>query len=325
MDNLEQVAIQREEPKQSTAQHQKTRVASAQIFLRKIVLAALTMLGIGYILVNATLAYLIGYSVSTIPIVSQANIAAIAGRILFIIASIVSALLGGLFIYGAVQFYEKRPTKGIVLLGALLGSFYLMSLGVGSVLLLSQTNVNALMLIVAPILVAISATTYASFRTRIKLAGSIVGCAGGAILAYATFNFQILDQIFPWSIPFTGPFMSFTVLESAVMILAPVAACVNSFSDDQSEERPLAHLSILLLALTYGIGCFIGSLILSMSFWNLIWQSPWLGPLHGLAEWALSAIVFWSASLVLVDIAGILLIIGACLGFFCVSHEFAQL
>jgi len=325
MGKVEHVLAQEQARAFTAVQTEEAQANSIELFLRKIALAALTMLGIGYVLTNLPMALLIGQSLSTIPIASQANINAIAGRILFLMASIISVLLGGLFIIGAVKFYERDQTRGIVFLGVLLGSFYLLCLGVGSTLLLSETNPTALMLSFAPILVAVSAGTFTSSSTRLRLSGSALGIVGGAILAYAIFNLRILDLVFAWNIPFTGPFMSWTVLESVVVILAPLAAGVNSFSEGRFEEKPLAHVFILLIALVYGVGAFIGPLVLSMSFWNLIWKSPWIGPLQGAPEWIMSTVVFWSASLVLMDIGGILLIAGACLGFIYVAQEFSQL
>lgn len=325
MGKIEQVTVQEQEPRPKPVQTEKIQASRIELFLRKISLAALTMLGIGYILVNAPIALLIGYSASTIPIASQANISAIVGRILFLIASVISALIGGIIIFCAVQFYERGQTKGVISLGVLLGSFYLLCLGVGSTLLLSAANLSALALTAAPILVVASVATYMAPYTRVRLVGSVLGVVGGVVLAYAIFNLRISDLVFSWNIPFTGPFMSLTVLESMVVILGPVAACVNSFYGQQPEEKPLAHLFILLVALVYGVGAFIGSLVLSMSFWDLIWKSPWIGPLQGMPEWILSTVVLWSASLVLMDIGGILLIICACLGFIYVAREFSQL
>jgi len=325
MGKIEQVAVQKQVTKFSPVQTEERRATRVELLLRKIVLAALTMLGIGYVLVNAPIAVLIGYSASTFPIASQANVSAVAGRTLFFMASIIASILGALFIFCAVQFYERSQVKGTVLLGALLGSFYLLCLGVGSTLLLSEINLSALMLIVAPLLVATSVAAYTSPSTRFRIVGAVLSMVGGVTLAYAIFNFRILDLVFAWDIPFTGPFMSLIVLESAVVILGPAAASVSSLLSQRLEERPVTHVLILLVALVYGVGAFVGSFVLSLNFWNLIWKSPWLGPFNGVADWIMSTVVFWSASLVLMDIGGVLLIVGACLGFVYVAQEFSQL
>lgn len=325
MAKIRQVAVQKQVPTPALVQKEGIQASRIESFLRKTVLAALTMLGIGYILTNAPVALLIGHSWSTIPIASQANISAIAARVLILMASIISILLGGLLIFGGVKFYERSQTKGIVLLGVLLGSFYLLSLGVGATFLLSETNLWALMLIVAPILVAVSAASHVAQHRGFRLIGSLLGVFGGVFLAYSIINLNIFDLIFAWKIPFTGPFMSVTILESVIVILSPMAACANSLVGQRLEERPLTHVLTILVALLYGIGAFIGSFVLSMNFWNLVWKSPWTGPFQGISEWTMSAVVFWSASLVLMDIGGILLIIGACLGFIYVAREFSQL
>ena len=324
MGKTEQVAVQEQDTKFTPVQTEKTQASRVEMLLRKIVLAALTMLGIGYVLVNVSVAVLIGNSMATIPINSQANISAIAGRVLFLMGFTIAAVLGVLFIFGAVHFYERSQTKGTVFLGVLLGSFYLLCLGVGSTFLLPETNLATFMQIVAPILIAVSAAAHTTPNIRFRIFGAVLSIAGGVALAYAIFNFRSLDLIFAWNIPFSGPFMALTVLESAAVILGSVAACVNSLFDEYFDARPFSHVSILLVALVYGIGIFIGSLVLSMSLWDLIWKSPWVGPLNNIAELVMSTVVFWSASLILMDIAGILLIAGACLGFIYVSQEFSQ-
>ena len=148
---------------------------------------------------------------------------------------------------------------------------------------------------------------------------------GGVILAYSISNLRALDLVLAWGVPFTGPFLSLVSLESVVVILAPIAAMAHAVFSYNGEERPIPHAFTLLVALVYGLGTFIGSIVLSMSFWNLIWQSPWTGPLHSLSDWTANMIVFWSASLVLMDIGGILLIAVACLGFLCISRALSKL
>jgi hypothetical protein len=326
MGKMEQVTIQEQKrkPQLKPLQKREVRANVLEMLLKKVTLAALTMLGIGYVLVNVPIALLIADAMMNIPISSQANVNALAGRGLFIAASTIAAVLGVLVIYGAVQFYEHSKIKGTVFLGVLLGSFYLLCLGAGSTILLPEMNVLASLLIVSPTLVALSATMHTSSDTRLKLFGSILGIASGVTLAYVIFNFKPLSLVFEWNVPFTGPFLSMTVLESMAIILGSVAACVNSLLDHLYEARPFAHATALLVALVYGLGAFIGSLVVSMSFWNLIWKSPWLGPFYGISEWVTSTIVFWSASLVLMDIGGILLIAAACLGLMRVAREFSK-
>lgn len=324
MDKCQKVVLQKQKPRFTPIPAEESRESRLELFLRKVALAAITMLGIGYVLVNAPIAILVGHSASAIPIASQANVSAITGRILFLIASSISVVLGVLFIFGAVQFYERGKVKGTAFLGVSLASFYLLCLGVGSALL-SEANVATVTLTVAPLVIFASAALFVSSSPRSKLAGSLIGIAGGIVLAYAIFNLQVLDLIFTWDIPFTGPFLSLTILECAAVVLAPVAATVHTVFNYVSEERLIPRMFTLLVALVYGLGTFIGSIVLSMSFWNWIWKSPWTGPFYNLPEWFLNMIVFWSASLVLMDIGGILLIAVACLGFIHVGRELSKL
>ncbi|HKZ93245.1 MAG TPA: hypothetical protein VJ249_01525 [Candidatus Bathyarchaeia archaeon] len=324
MDKRQQVVVQEQTPKFTPTPVEEPRISRLELLFRKMSLAAITMLGIGYILVNAPVAILIGYSISTIPITSQANISAVAGRTLFLIASSISIVLGLLLIYGSVQFYERGRVKDPAFLGVALGSFYLLCLGTGSTLLLSESNPAALTLTIAPLIMVTSAALYTSSDVRSKLLGSALGILSGVVLAYAILNLRVLDLVFGWAIPFTGPFLSFTVLESATVVLVPIAVTVHTIYSYAGEERPIPHVFALLVALVYGLGAFVGSIVLSLSFWSLIWQSPWIGPFHSLPEWLMNVVVFWSASLVLLDIGGILLIAVACTGFICIARELSR-
>ena len=324
MGKRQEVVLQAQKPRFTPIPTEEPRESRLELFVRKVALAAITMLGIGYVLVNAPIAILLGYSVSAIQIASQANVGAITGRILFLIASSVTVVLGVLFIFGAVKFYERGNVKGIAFLGVSLASFSLLCLGVGSALL-SEANLPTMALIVSPLVIFASVALFISPNPRSKLVGSAIGIAGGSVLAYAILNLQALELIFSWDIPFTGPFLSLTVLESATVILAPIAATVYTVFSYVSKERLVPQVFTLLVALVYGLGAFIGSIVLSMSLWNLIWKSPWTGPFYNLPEWFMNVIVFWSASLVLMDIGGILLIAVACLGFISVGRELSKL
>ncbi len=324
MGKEQQVIIQHKKPRFTPIPVEEPRMSGLEQLFRKTSLAAMTMLGIGQILVNAPVAILIGYSVSTIPIASQADVEAIAGRILFLIASSISIALGLLIIFGAVQFYERSRVRGLTFLGISLGSFYLLCLGTGSTLLLSETNAAALALTMAPLVAVTGAALYTSSSSRLRLAGSIVGILGGVAMAYSILNLRVLDLVFGWDIPFTGPLLALPILEGVAVVMAPIAATAYTVSSMTGNERPVQQVFPLLVALVYGLGAFIGSLVLSMSFWNWIWKSAWIGPFHGLPEWFINMIVFWSASLVLIDIGGILLVAVACLGFTCVARELSR-
>jgi hypothetical protein len=325
MGKHQQVAVQEQKRTSEQVPAHEFRASRLELLFRKMALAAATMIGISYVLVNAPVAMLIGDSILRIPIASQANVMAIAGRVLFLMALTISAFLGVLLIFGAVQFYERGNVRGVAFLGGVLGAFYLLCLGVGSSLLLPEPSPAALALAIAPLFIAASVALYISSSKRWKLLGSATGIVGGIILAYSINNLRALDLVFDWNIPFTGPFLSLTLLESAVVILAPVAAMVHAVFSYNREERPIPHAFALLVSLAYGLGAFIGSIVLSMSFWSLIWQSPGAGPFHGLSDWVANMIVFWSASLVLMDVGGVLLTVVSGLGFVCMARELSKL
>jgi len=325
MGKRQQAVVQEQVRASAQVPAHEFRAGRLELLFRKMALAAATMIGIGYVLVNAPVAMLLGDSILRIPIASQANVMAIAGRVLFLMALTISAVLGVLLIFGAVQFYEHGDVKSVAFLGGVLAAVYLLCLGVGSSLLLPESSPAALALVVASVFVVASVALYISSSQRWRLVGSVVGVVGGIILAYSISNLRVLDLVFEWNIPFTGPFLSLTLLESAVVILAPVAAMVHAVFSYNREERPIPYAFTLSVALVYGLGAFIGSIVLSMSFWSLIWQSPWVGPFYGLSDWVANMIVFWSASLVLMDIGGMLLTAVAGLGFICMARELSKL
>jgi len=325
MGKRQQAVVQEQVRASAQVPAHEFRAGRLELLFRKMALAAATMIGIGYVLVNAPVAMLLGDSILRIPVASRANVMAIAGRVLFLMALTISAVLGVLLIFGAVQFYEHGDVKSVAFLGGVLAAVYLLCLGVGSSLLLPESSPAALALVVASMFVVASVALYISSSQRWRLVGSVVGVVGGIILAYSISNLRVLDLVFEWNIPFTGPFLSLTLLESAVVILAPVAAMVHAVFSYNREERSIPYAFTLLVALAYGLGAFIGSIVLSMSFWNLIWQSPWAGPFHGLSDWVANMIVFWSASLVLMDIGGLLLAAVAGLGFICMARELSKL
>jgi len=298
----------------------EVEVADTEPLLRKMVLVALTVLGMGFILVNVAITILLGYSVSQLEISSQQAVTEISGTILFILASTALMVVGLLFVIGAVRYYEGGLTKGVVFLGALLASFYLFCLGTGA-MLIQETNLDALLLLAGSVLIMASAALYMMSSFPLKISGATLGVLGGVILARVIYNTPIFDLVFKWNVPFTGPFMSMVVLEGIVFILGPVAAFVHSLFANHNEGKSVTHVFLSLVALIYGIGLFIGSTFLSLSFWSWIWKSPWTGPFHGLPGWVLSTIVFWSASLFLIAIGGIVLVFSSFLGFVYVARE----
>lgn len=301
----------------------KKRSVGEEPLLKKMVLVAFTILGIGFILVNVPITILLGYSIAQFEISSQQIVAEISGKILFILASIALMIVGLLFVMGAVQYYERTITKGVVFLGTLVAAFYLLCLGVGSILLIQETNIDALLMLSGSVLIVLSVALYIMPSSPIKIGGAIIGVLGGVVIARVIYNVSILELVFKWDIPFTGPFMSMAVLEGVVIVLGPIAALAHLFSSNHIEGKPLTHVFLSLIGLIYGIGLFVGSLFLSLSFWNWIWKSPWIGPFHEMPNWVLSTVVFWSASLILIAIGGILLVISSFVGFISVAQEFS--
>lgn len=292
--------------------------------LRKLVLAAATLLGVGYVVVNVPIVILLSHRFSQIPISSMRNIGALAGITLFLMASILLMVLGCFLIVGGLQYYRGSSPQGVMFLGSLLASFYLLCLGVGSMLTGSQINPSIMLFIISPLFVMGAAAIYMGRSIPFKLFGSVLGVIGGILLAFAIFHSQTLELVFDWDVPFPGPFMSIAAMEAIVVILGPITAFTYSILAEHREE-PVAHSFLSIVALVYGIGTFIGSQILAFSFLNLLWKAPWVGPFHGVPQWIFGTVAFWSASLFLLMIGGIVLVVCSCMGFIFAAQEFAQL
>jgi len=283
------------------------------------------ILGIGYILPHIAVVIILSYILSQTTISSLYMITQISGIILFLMASIVMIVIGTALIVGGIS-YKKRKSapKEKIFLGVLFASFYLLCLGVGSALLLSEINLNVGLLIVGPIFIMISAAIYMVPSLASRLIGHALGIVGGFLLAIATFNFQTLGVAVGWNLQFPGPFMSMTVMEGIAMILGSIAVAIYSTFAGRN-EKPVAYVMLSMVGLIYGVGVFIGSLILSFSFLDILWKAPWVGPLYGLPSWVVDTTVFWSASLILSEIGGLLLILSSCLGFTFAAKEFSRL
>lgn len=303
----------------------KPEVRGIKWTIRRFVPLTTTVLGLGYILSNIAIILILSYLLSQTSISSLQMITQISGIILFLMASIVMMVIGVALIVGGMRYNKKKPSpKGIIFLGVLFASFYLLCLGVGSALLLSEINLNVGLLIVGPIFIMVSAAVYMVPSLASRLIGYTLGIIGGFLLAIVTFNFQALGVAIGWDVPFPGPFMSLTVMEGIAMILGAIAVAVYS-SFAGRNEKPVAYVLLSIVGLIYGIGVFIGSLILSFSFLDIVWKAPWLGPLYGLPSWVVDTTIFWSASLVLLEIGGILLILSSCLGFVFAAQEFSRI
>jgi len=293
--------------------------------LRKLVLAAATLLGVGYVVVNIPIIALLGYRFSQISISSMENVSELASITLFLMASILLMIVGGFLIVGGLQYYRGSGPQGVMFLGSLLASFYLLCLGVASMLMVSQMNLGGMLLVISPVLAMGAIAVYMGNSNTFKLVGSILGIVGGILLAIAIFNLQTLGLVFDWAVPFPGPFMSIAAMEAIVVILGPATAFVYSIVTNRKEE-PVAHAFLSMVALVYGIGMFVGSQILAFSFLDLLWKAPYEGQiLYGLPQWIFGTVAFWSASLILLMIGGIVVIVSSCMGFIFAAQEFAQL
>jgi len=291
--------------------------------------AAGVFIGLGYVLPNIATVVMLNYFVSQYPIESLGNIYMISGIILFIIASILLMTVGVIIVIGGFQYFIGKVPREAMFLGILLSSFYLLCLGMGSSLIQIQQHLSLplLMMIAGSVLVMASTAVYVAPSPRFKVVGSLIGITGGVLLAIAIHNSEILELVFdaqapPWNVPFPGPFMSIAILEGFALILGSVTALINSIA--RSREKPVTYVFLSIVALVYGIGVFIGSLILSFSFLNLVWKAPWELALYGQPQWVVNTVVFWVASLGMLEIGGILLVLSSCVGFIFATTQFSR-
>jgi len=280
---------------------------------RKIVSVAALFIGLGYVLPSIPVVIMLNYFLSQYPIETSKNVYMISGIILFIIASVLLMAIGIFIVWGAIQYFVGDVPRKTMFLGILLSSFYLLFLGTGSALIMQEISLQILLLIASSILVMASASFYMVPSFRLKFVACLLGIVSGVFLTAATLNSRILALVFNWNIPFPGPFMSTAVLEGLTIALASIAALIYSISGDG--EKPMVHVFLSMVALVYGIGVQVGSLILSFNLLNLLWKAPWELALHGQPDWVLSTVVFWVASLGLLEIGGVLLIFSSCMGF----------
>jgi len=294
-------------------------------FLRKLVLAAACVLGVGYIASNIATVTLLHYLLSQFTMSSVPTIIQMCGIVLFMIASFLLMAVGAFLILGGLQFYQKITPSGVMFLGVLLSSFYLLCLGIGSMMILSPVSVSAVFLIIGPVLVMAGASTYMAPSFSLKFIGSALGIMGGALLAIATSSLNVLKLAFAeWYVPFLGPFMSMALLEAIAVMLGSVSVLVYLiFKGDRRE--PVSHALLSVVALIYGTGVFVGPLTLSLSLWDLLWKAPWLPPLHDVPKWVMNMTIFWSGSLIIPAIGGILLIVCSFAGLAFAAQEFLSI
>ncbi|UCE57635.1 MAG: hypothetical protein JSW19_00020 [Candidatus Bathyarchaeota archaeon] len=301
-----------------------TEMGGVETILRKLVFAAATLLGVGYIVIDVPIVILLGYKFVEIPIDSMQNITRIASTTLFLMASVLLIVLGCFFIIGGLQFYRGGAHQGVIFLGSLLASFYLLCFGAGSLLIDSQLNLGGMLLTVSPVLIMVAAAVYMGRSSPFKLVGSVLGIAGGIFLALGLLSHQTIEVVFEWGVRFPGPFMSMAVMEAIVVILGSVTAFIYSVFAERKEE-PVSHVFLSIVALVYGIGVFIGSQVLALELLDLLWKSSYEGAvLFDLPQWFSGTVAFWSASLFLLMIGGIVLIASSCIGFIFAAQEFTQ-
>ncbi|MFQ5999803.1 MAG: hypothetical protein ACE5J6_03395 [Candidatus Bathyarchaeia archaeon] len=287
---------------------------------------ATIFIGLGYILPSLATVVMLNYFVSQYPIESLGNIYMISGLLLFIIASILLMTVGVIIVIGSLQYFVGRVPREAMFLGILLSSFYLLCLGIGSSLIQQHLSLSLWMMIAGSVLAMASTAVYVAPSPRFKVAGSLIGIVGGVLLAIAIHDSEILGLVFNetrnWNVPFPGPFMSITILEGFALILGSVTALVHSVA--RSREKPVTYVFLSIVALVYGIGVFIGPLILSFSFLNLVWKAPWELALHWEPYWVVNTVIFWVASLGMIEIGGIVLILSSCLGFVFAVTQFSR-
>jgi len=283
---------------------------------------AAVFIGLGYVLPSIATVIMLTYFSSRYPVESVENIYWFSGIIVFIIASILLITVGVFIVFGGLKYFVGNVSQKIMFFGIMLSSFYLLCLGTGSALILREANLLTLLLVATAILVVASATVYMVPSYRLKFVSCLLGIVSGIFLTTATLNSRILDLVFNWNVPFPGPFMSMAILEGLTIILASITALIYSIFGNG--EKPVIRVFLSMVALVYGIGVFVGSLVLSLNFLNLVWKAPWELALHGQPYWVLNTVIFWAASLGLLEIGGIVLVLSACLGFILATKHFSQ-
>lgn len=279
----------------------------------------MTVVGVGYVLTNASMIVMFEYYFSQLSISSVQNVLEMSGILLYMLASVVFIVLGVLLIVGAIKYYRGYISRGTVALAALLGTFYLNCLGIGSVLLAPQIEFGGILLTLSPVffMAAIAAHSLQSYR--FEFVGSILGLVGAILFMFAVYpalGYQIFELAFAeWNVPFPSPFMSLAIVEGAALVLGSSAVFVHSVLSSHGKGRG-AYVFYPMATLAYGIGLFVGPLILSLSFLDLLWKAPWVGPLHNAPSWVSGTATFWSASLLMLTLGGALLIFSSFIGFY---------
>lgn len=288
---------------------------------RRLLLFTTTFLGSGYVMANLAKAIILWYLRLQLSMSSSTQVAMICGTLFFIIASIIFMTLGVFVIVGGLYLYHRELPDRLVYFGCLLGSLYLLCLGIGSSLMLSEMNLSSVLLIIGSLLFMLGTAAHASPSFDFKLTGSVTGVVGGLLLAITLSSFRIFGTVFVgWDIQFPGPFMSMAFLEGTVLVLGSFAMFVKAIVARRKEGSAL-RIFFPLIMLVYAIGMIVGSLVLAFNLWDLLWKAPWLGPLHGAPDWVLHATVFWSSTLLMLSFGGLLLVLSSCFEFATITKE----
>ena len=291
--------------------------------LRKLVSVASIFIGFGHVVSSIVTVIMLTYFSSQNPIEPVDNIFWFSGIVLFVIASFLLVAVGVFLVVGGLKYFVGTVSQKMVFVGVMLSSFYLLCLGTGSALVLQRVDWPTLLLVATAILVAASATVYRTPSFRLKFIACLSGILGGILLAAAALDGPIFDLVLMWDIPFPGPFMSMAVLEGLTIVLVSITALVFSLLGDG--EKPTTHVLLSLVALVYGVGVFVGSLVFSLNLLNLIWKAPWELALHQQPTWVVNTVIFWAASLGMLEIGGIVLILSACAGFVLAAKKLSKL
>lgn len=290
------------------------------LICRKLVVFTMTFLGSGFVMANLANAIILWYLRLQLSMSSSTQVAMICGTLFFIIASVIFMMLGVLIIIGGLYFYHWELPDRLVYFGCLLGSLYLLCLGIGSSLIL-EMNLSSVTLIISSLLFMLGTAAYASPSFDFRLTGSVMVVVGGILLAIVLSSFRIFGCVFVgWDVQFPGPFMSMAFLEGIVLVLGSFAVFVKAIVA-RRREGSVVRIFFPLIVLVYAIGMIVGSLVLAFNLWDLLWKAPWMGPLHGAPDWVHHATVFWSSSLLMLSLGGLLLVLSSCFEFATVTKE----
>ena len=291
------------------------------LVFRRLVLFTMIFLGTGFVMANLANAIILWYLRLQLSMSSSTQVAMICGTLFFIIASVIFMMLGVLVMIGGLYLFHWGLPNRLVYFGCLLGSLYLLCLGIGSSLMLSEMNLSSVLLIISSLLFMLGTAAYASPSFDFKLTGSVMGVVGGILLVIVLSSFRIFGSVFVgWDVQFPGPFMSMAFLEGIVLVLGSFAVFVKAIAA-RRKEGSAVRIFFPLIILVYAIGMIVGSLVLAFNLWDLLWKAPWLGPLHGAPDWVLNATVFWSSSLLMLSFGGLLLVLSSCFEFATVTKE----